>query len=78
MSAAKSRKLELINRNRTMIENLESQIDRCKDMLHNTKSPEFEQRIQEWIDEKHGKIRDIERFTADLEAQIRSIDVKVQ
>jgi aminoglycoside phosphotransferase family enzyme len=76
MESAKSRKLELLEKNRSIITNIEQQIDRCQDMLREARSSEHQYRVQGWIDEKYSKIRDIERFNRELEDQIRDIDSK--
>lgn len=78
MSAAKSRKLELLEKNRSAIYNIQQQIDRCREMLHAARSSEHQYRVQGWIDEKYAKISDIERFNGELEDQIRSIDEKLK
>src|ERR1700752_4037222 len=56
----RARRVELINKARSVIRSLESQIDHCEDLLRNAKSSDFESRVQGWIDEKEAKIRDIE------------------
>ena len=73
-----AQKRERIQKNREVIAHLEEQIDHCKNMLQSAKSPEFEGRVQGWIDEKYEKIRDIEQFTTTLEEQVRDIDDKLQ
>jgi hypothetical protein len=75
--SAKSRKLELLEKNRNIIRNIEQQIDRCYDMLREARSSEHQYRVQGWIDEKSSKIRDIERSNRELEDQIRNIDSKL-
>lgn len=77
MESSKSRKLELIEKNRGIIANIEQQIGRCHDMLREARSSEHQHRVQGWIDEKYDKIRDIERFNRELEEQIRDIDSKL-
>jgi vacuolar-type H+-ATPase subunit D/Vma8 len=77
IQAARSRKLELLEKNRDALRNIENQIDRCRDMLREARSSEHEQRVQGWIDEKFEKIRDIERFNSELEDQVREIDDKL-
>ena len=77
MESARFRKLELIEKNRSVIANIEQQIDRCRDMLRDARSSEHQSRVQGWIDEKYDKLRDIERFNRELEDQLRDIDAKV-
>ena len=77
MESAKSRKLELAEKNRSIIASIEQQIGRCHDMLREARSSEHQSRVQGWIDEKYDKIRDIERFNGELEDQIRSVDAKL-
>jgi hypothetical protein len=77
MESAKSRKLELLEKNRSIAYNIGQQIDRCYDMLREARSSEHQYRVQGWIDEKQEKLRDIERFNRELEDQIRDIDSKL-
>jgi hypothetical protein len=77
MESAKSRKLQLLEKNRGAISNIEQQIDRCHDMLREARSSEHQYRVQSWIDEKYETLRDIERFNRELEDQIRDIDSKL-
>jgi hypothetical protein len=77
MESAKSRKLELLEKNRGTIASIERQIDHCYEMLRDARSSEHQYRVQGWIDEKRDKIRDIERFNHELEGQIEDIDRKL-
>jgi hypothetical protein len=70
----RARRIERINKAKSVIRQLEGQIDHCRDLQRGAKSWEFESRVQGWIDEKEAKIRDIEESIRRDEDVIADID----
>lgn len=73
---SKSNKLGSIEFKRGQIYNLETQIDKCRDMLYGA-SDNYRRKVEGWIDEHHAKIRDLHDQIAALEEKIRDIDSKL-
>ena len=71
---ARLRIVDRIDKARSVIRSLDSQIDYCLSQQRGAKSWEFESRVQGWIDEKRAKIADIESSIARDEEKLRDID----
>jgi hypothetical protein len=66
----------LIAKNEAVIENIQTQIDRCEEMERDARTEEHASRVRGWIEEKAQKISDIQKTNEELEAKIVSVESK--
>jgi hypothetical protein len=64
----------LIGKNEGVIDRIEAQIGDCQRMLDDAKSDDFADRVRGWIEEKYGKIADIQSTNRELQEKIRDAE----
>lgn len=64
--------------NEDFIHRMESQIDECRSLLYDARSPEFAAKVEGWIDEKQERLRDARNQNTDLRAKIADVEARLR